>query len=218
MNTYKKYAPNVYIAQCEQEHKKGDIITLTSKYGKETEVIIHNLVMEKDNFFYYSFVRADGYNIQVKAQKRAEKLKEWSEKADEKSTEYLERAQECREFLVLAEPIKTGHHSEGRHRALFKRNDDRMRKSVEFMDKAKEHSKKVDYWEKMRDKINLSMPESLEYYTHELEKAIAHHKDLKENPSKREHSMSLTYANKAVKDLREKVDYANKLWGDQEVK
>jgi len=26
MNTYKKYCPNVFVAQCEEKHEKGDTI------------------------------------------------------------------------------------------------------------------------------------------------------------------------------------------------
>lgn len=44
MNTYSKFAPNVFVAKCPEMHEKGEIITLTSKYGKETEVEIYNLV------------------------------------------------------------------------------------------------------------------------------------------------------------------------------
>lgn len=35
MNTYAKYCPNVFLAKCEEQYQKGDIITVTTKYGKE---------------------------------------------------------------------------------------------------------------------------------------------------------------------------------------
>ena len=41
MNTYAKFCPNVFVAKCPDAHQKGDVIILTSKYGKETEVEIH---------------------------------------------------------------------------------------------------------------------------------------------------------------------------------
>lgn len=64
MNTYAKYCPNVFLAKCEEKHEKGDIIEVTTKYGKENECEVHNLVMEKGGFFYYSITRTDGWNMQ----------------------------------------------------------------------------------------------------------------------------------------------------------
>ena len=75
MNTYYKYAPNVFLAKCTERHAKGDIINITTKHGKENESEIFNLIAEKDGFFYYSFVRADGFNSQIRAQNKAEKRK-----------------------------------------------------------------------------------------------------------------------------------------------
>ena len=37
MNTFKKYCPNVWVAECEEEHAKGEIIELETKYGKEVK-------------------------------------------------------------------------------------------------------------------------------------------------------------------------------------
>lgn len=60
MNTYQKFVPNVYLAKCEEKHEKGDEILVTTKYGKENECIVFNLIFERDGFYYYSIVRADG--------------------------------------------------------------------------------------------------------------------------------------------------------------
>jgi len=35
--TYTKYCPNVWLAKCEERHEKGDIINVTTRYGKENE-------------------------------------------------------------------------------------------------------------------------------------------------------------------------------------
>ena len=56
------------------------------------------------------------------------------------------------------------------------------------------------------------MPESLEYFSKQLEKAKARQQGLKDGTIKREHSYSLTYATKAVKDLTAKLELAHKLW------
>jgi hypothetical protein len=56
------------------------------------------------------------------------------------------------------------------------------------------------------------MPESLEYYEYLLENAKAKHEGLKNGTVKREHSFSLTYANKEVKEIEKKIEIAKKLW------
>ena len=33
MNQYSKYTANVFLAKCEEKHEKGEVITLSTKYG-----------------------------------------------------------------------------------------------------------------------------------------------------------------------------------------
>ena len=212
MNTYAKYCPNVFVAKCTEQHEKGAVIPVTTQYGKENESIVFNLVAQKDGFFYYSIVRADGFNVQEYAKKRAERLQGWAANAEAKSEQYYEASNEGKDFLALGEPIKVGHHSERRHRALIDRNWDRMGKSVEFSEKATEYEGRAQYWEQRANIINLSMPESIEFFEFKLEQARERHHGLKNGSIKREHSFSLTYANKEVKDLEDKVKTAKKLW------
>jgi hypothetical protein len=87
-----------------------------------------------------------------------------------------------------------------------------MGKSVEFADKAKEYESKAEYWASRANTINLSMPESLDYYEFELEKAKAKHEGLKNGSIERSHSFSLTYAKKEVNELEKKIALAKKLW------
>lgn len=217
MNTYTKYCPNVFAAKCTDQHNKGEIIVLTTKYGKEQENEIHNyLGKTRDGFFLYSITRVDGYNVQERAKNKSEKLKGYATNAEKRSDYYYEASQEGKDFLALAEPIKVGHHSEKRHRALIERNWSRMGKSVAESDKAKEYKERAEYWESKADTINLSMPESLEYYEYKLHQAKEKHIFLKENPDKRAHSMSLTYANKDVKETEKNLNLAVKLWGSEE--
>ena len=212
-NTYTKFCPNVFVAKCSEHHEKGEVITLSTKYGKEHECIVFNLAGKgKDGFFYYSIVRADGYNVQERAKAKAERINSWAANAEKKSTQYWEASHEGKEFLSLAEPIKIGHHSEKRHRALIDRNHDRMGKSVEFSNKANEYNEKAEYWESKTSEINLSMPESLDYYEFKLEQAKEKQNGLKDGTIERRHSFSLTYATKEVKELTEKVNTAKKLW------
>lgn len=218
-NTYSKYCPNVFVAKCPESHKKGDIILLTTKYGQEHENEVHNyLGKTKDGFYLYSITRVDGYNVQERAKKKAERLEGYADNAEKRSQEaYDTRATQSElEFMRLGEPIKIGHHSEKRHRKLFEKYDNKMRKSIEESEKAKEYRSRAEYWEAKKDEINLSMPESLEYYEFRLHKAKERHQDLKDNPSKREHSYSLTHANNAVKEAKKNLGLAVRLWGSEE--
>ena len=135
MNKYKKYCPNVFVAECTEKHQKGDKIEITTKYGKVNNHIIHNLVAQKPGLFYYSITRADGFNNQERARKKAEKLKGYAASAKKRADKYYEASNEGKEFLSLGEPIKIGHHSEKKHRALFERNHNRMRKSIKEQEK-----------------------------------------------------------------------------------
>ena len=213
MNTYSKYAPNVFLAKCTEKHERGEIIQVTTKYGKENESEVFNLIYEKDGFFFYSIIRADGFNIQERAKAKAEKYSTWANAAEKKSNQYYEASNEGKDFLVLAEPIKVGHHSEKRHRALIERNWNRMGKSVEYSNKASELENKADYWARRENDINLSMPESIEFYAHKLEKAKEYHEGLKSGKYPREHSYSLTYAKKDVNEAEKNLQLAKRLWG-----
>ena len=217
MNTYVKYCPNVFVAKCSEEHEKGEIINLTTKYGKEHESEVHNFLgRTNDGDFIYSITRADGFNTQERAKAKAEKIIGYASSAKKRSDKQYEASNEGKDFLSLGEPIKIGHHSEKRHRALIDRNWSRMGKSVEESKKAEEYTRRAEYWEGKVNDINLSMPESLDFYEYKLWDAKEKHKFLKDNPAKREHSFSLTYANKAVKEMTKNLKIAVKLWGSPE--
>lgn len=213
MNTYAKFAPNVFIAKCTEKHEKGDTIILTTKYGKENESIVFNLITEKDGFYYYSIVRADGFNCQQWAANRAAKLEAAAINAEKKSTAFWQKSNKDSEFLSLGEPIKIGHHSEKRHRKIIDQANSNMGKSVEFTEKASEYESRAEYWKNKAESINLSMPESIDFYEFQLEKAVEYHEGLKNGTFQREHSYSLTYAKKDRNELEKKVKLAQALWG-----
>ena len=213
MNSYKKYCPNVFVAQCEEEHKKGDIITIETKYGKENEHIIHNFLYSKNGYYYYSITRADGFNSQERAKRKVEKLSSYALSHESKSNDLLEASQEGKEFLSLGEPIHVGHSSEKRHRALLARNQNRMEKAVEEEKKAIEYENKAEYWRSLENKIDLSMPKSIDFFKFQLEKAEKFHKGLKDGTIKRTHEYELTYAKKKCNELNKKYTLAIKLWG-----
>lgn len=214
MNSYFKYLPNVFLAKCDSPHEKGECISVTTKYGKENECIVHNLIAEKSGYYYYSITRADGFDAKERANKKADMYTRAEGNARVKSDEYAEKSQKDADFLSLAEPIKIGHHSEKRHRKAIEDQWKNIGKSVEFSDKAEEYRGKAEYWKnKAESVINLSMPESLEYYKEKLAEATEYHEGLKSGKYPREHSYSLSYAKKSVNDLQKKYEYAVKLWG-----
>lgn len=43
MNIYFKYCPNVFVAKCDTTYNRGDVIQVTTKYGKENDHIVFNL-------------------------------------------------------------------------------------------------------------------------------------------------------------------------------
>ena len=212
MNTYKKFCPNVYVALCEEKHEKGEEIIVTTRRGKENECIVHNLVGEMGGKFLYSITRSDGFNSQERAKNKVEKLETWASNADKRSAEWHEKSNEGRDFLRLAEPIKVGHHSEKRHRALIERNWNRIGNAVAESKKAEDYRSRTEYWEKMADKIDLSMPESLELFKFKVEQAKDYHSKMKSGEIERAHSYSLTYAKKEVNQLQKKLEIAILLW------
>lgn len=214
MNTYYKFLPNVFLAKCDEKHEKGEVIDVTTKYGKENESIVFNLIFERDGFFYYSIVRADGFNVQEWAKQRAERRHEWAASTNRKSTEYFNKSNKDRDFLSLGEPIKVGHHSERRHRKAIDDSWNNMGKSVEMDSKATEHERIAQYWEERANTINLSMPESIDFYEHKLEVAKEYHAGIKSGKYPREHSYTLTYTKKAVNEAQKNYDLAVRLWGD----
>eukprot|EP01029_Cantina_marsupialis_P030383 TRINITY_DN8216_c0_g1_i1.p1 TRINITY_DN8216_c0_g1~~TRINITY_DN8216_c0_g1_i1.p1 ORF type:complete len:218 (-),score=20.53 TRINITY_DN8216_c0_g1_i1:126-779(-) len=216
MNTYKKFCPNVFIAKCEEEYKKGDTIIVETKRGKENECIVHNFIgylgTKEEPFYCYSITRADGFNCQERAKKKADKLNGYANNAKVRSENWREKSNEGKDFLSLGEPIKVGHHSEKRHRALIERNWNRMSNSMNELDKSKAYEERAKYWESLTNVINLSMPESLEFFKIQLEEATEYHKGLKDGSIPRAHSYSLTYAKKKVNELKKKYEIAVKLW------
>lgn len=214
MNCYRKYCPNVFVLESPEEYQRGDTADIETKYGKVHEVIVFNKLFTRNGLNYYSQVRSDGFNAQESARMKARRYSEWSDSAASKSDEYYRKSNRHSDFLSLGEPIKIGHHSERRHRHMIDDANRNMGKCIELSNKADEHAQRAAYWESRANDINLSMPESIDYYSHKLEEAKRQHLFYKENPDKREHSYSLTYAKKAVNEAKKNYDTAVKLWGD----
>jgi len=212
MNQYSKYTANVFLAKCEEKYEKGEVITLSTKYGNEHECIVFNLIFEKEGYYYYSIVREDGFNVQEWARRKAERLQGYASNAEQKSDNYYKTSHDLVKDIPFGQPILVGHHSEKAHRNVLEKSWNAMGKCVEESKKAESYNERAAYWEKKADAINLSMPESIEYFEFELEKAKAKHEGLKNGTIERAHGMSLQYANKEVKEIEKKLQIAKKLW------
>jgi len=213
MNTYAKFCPNVYVAKCDTQHEKGDVIEVETKYGKENECEVHNLVATKDGFFYYSITRVDGVNSQERARRKAERYELSACNAEKRASDYYKKSQKDADFLSLAEPIKVGHHSEARHRKIIADAQRNTQKFVDELDKADSLREKAERLRQHTDDINLSMPESLEYYAEKLAKAEEYHEGLKSGKYPKTHGYSVTYAKKAVNEAQKNLELAKRLWG-----
>jgi hypothetical protein len=215
MNKYKKYCPNVFVLESTEDYNRGDIVEIETRYGKINEVIVYNKLFERDGLKYYSQVRADGFNIQERARLKAERYESWSSSAEKKANQAYAASNTHKDFLSLAEPIKIGHHSEKRHRKIIADSQRNFGKFVELNDKAASHLDKADYWKSRENDINLSMPESIDFYAHKLEVATASHQVIKkQKPAERRHSYSLTYAKKDLNNAVKNYDLAVKLWSE----
>ncbi len=214
MNTYAKYCPNVFVAKCEEKHEKGEIIIVETKYGKENECQVWNLVAERNGFYYYSITRADGYDCQKRAEDKANRLLESSRRAEERASDYFRKSEQATEGIPLGQPILVGHHSEKCHRAALAKSHSAMNHACEEFNKAESYEQRAEYWKKRANVINLSMPESIEYYAFKLEECKKIHQMYLEHPEKREHAYSLTYSKKDVNEAQKNYETALKLWGE----
>ena len=212
MNTYSKFCPNVFLAKCTETHEAGELITMSTRHGSTHEAEIHNLIYERDGFFFYSVTRADGTNAQTRAAAKAERLAGYAANAEKRAENFYNKSNEGADFLKLAEPIKIGHHSEKRHRALIARNNANFGKYVNETNNAEAYEARAAYWAERENDINLSMPESIDFYAHKLEAARKYHADMKAGKIERRHSMSLQYAKKAVNEAEKNYNLALKLW------
>jgi hypothetical protein len=212
MNVYKKYCASVYVAMCDEKYKKDDIITLETRRGGSHQCIIWNYLGERNGKSFYSITRADGFNAKKRIENKIEKTKKYQDNARARSSKHSELSNRDRDFLSLGEPIKVGHHSEKRHRNIIKYACNQADKALEESRKAESYEDKIENLKSRIKNIDLSTPESLEYYKEKLEKAVLYHKKLKSGELEKEHSYSIRYALQDIKKLKIKARLAVKLW------
>lgn len=71
---------------------------------------------------------------------KVDRYRQYADNARKRSDAAFQGSHDAVSGIPFGQPILVGHHSEGRHRAALKRQDSRMRKSIEEDEKAK-------YWE-----------------------------------------------------------------------
>jgi len=87
-----------------------------------------------------------------------------------------------------------------------------MNRAMQNYKEAEQYEERAKYWESKSDIINLSMPESLEFYQFKVEEARKQHEGLKNGSIPKSHGYSLTYAKKRLNEMQKNLQYAEKLW------
>lgn len=89
---------------------------------------------------------------------KVDRYRQYAESAKRRSSELYEASHNAVSGIPFGQPVLVGHHSESRHRNALRRQDSKIRKSIEEDDKAK-------YWEQRASHV--------EY----RERALEHAKD-----------------------------------------
>lgn len=96
-------------------------------------------------------------------QRRADRLREWSEKRRQKSAACLASAQEIASHIPMGQPILVGHHSERRHRRDLSRIERGIEHGVEHHHKADEMANRADEIDRQADRaIYSDDPDAIE--------------------------------------------------------
>lgn len=212
-NIFKKYTSGVYCIMSENDDlKHGDTLKVTTRYGKEVECRVWKKLFTKGEATYYSYIRADGFNRSEWLKRKAEKTQNKIDRLNAKSDEYYEKSNKDKDFLVLAEPIKIGHHSEKRHRKAIENAQNYATKSYQAADEAKSHEHKVDTLKEKADSdINLDNPDCLEQLINKVSALEARKKQLKD--SKQYESWQLSNLGANIRRYKKRLEVADKLWG-----
>ena len=132
-----------------------------------------------------------------------------------KAMNILKLPMKGKEFLSLGEAYQSRASQRETSSGLYlTETGGEWRKALNTLKRQRVHSIRLNIGENKAQEITLAMPESIEYFSDRLEKAIAFHKGLKDGSIEKEHSYSLAYANKEVKELKKKVENAKLLWGN----
>jgi hypothetical protein len=209
---FKKYTQGVYCMQSEDDNLQHESeVTVTTKHGKDINVIVWKKLSTRNEHTFYSVIRIDGYDRAEHMRRKIERAENAQARQEKLANEYYNKSNKDRDFLSLAEPIKIGHHSEKRHRKIINQAYDNMGKSVAASNKAKSYNDKIDTLEsRLAYNINLDTPESLEL----LEQRVIDLEQQRDNlkASKNYESYQLTNLGANIRRYKERLETARKLW------
>ena len=115
-------------------------------------------------------------DFEERHQRRIERYEELAEKAEEEAKRRINSPYVQAVIDMGGEPIKVGHHSERRHRALLKRADRDVAKALEEWEKAKHYRQKADAAKKNRA-IYSDDPNALEKLREKLRRLEEAHEE-----------------------------------------
>ena len=209
-NTFKKYTAGVYVMKSSEDFKHGDETIIETKYNKEVEVMVwKKLGHYADGDKSYSVIRLDGMNSKQRLLNKAEKREDWAKGANQKADMFYKKSNEHKDFLVLGEPIKIGHHSERRHRRIIEQAQNNTGKMVEQMDKAKNHLNKAEGLKDAAESIFIDVPECLEQLKVHIESLQEQVQEAKEA---KEEKFVITNLQANIRRYKKRLDTAHKLW------
>ena len=111
---------------------------------------------------------------------RAEKLRGWAEKREQRAEAAYERASELGQQIPFGQPIIVGHHSEKGHRAHIKQIDSAMRQSCESSAMAQRMEESAEQIERQaKHAIYSDDPDAIERLTAKLAKLEAQRESMK---------------------------------------
>ena len=211
---FKKYTAGVYCLASETRHERGDEVCVPTRRGKEVEVTIWKHLFSKNGVHYYSYTRNDGINSSERLQTKAEKHRERAEKASTRSDQFQEKANEHKDFLSLAEPIKVGHHSEKRHRRIIEQAQNNASKCIAEMKKASELLDRAEGAEAASEKIFIDTPDCLPRLREKLNKLVAFQEDAKARRKAGEDVPHFVTANNGanIRRVKKQLETAERLW------
>lgn len=211
---FKKYTAGVYCLEAEQQFNHGDLVTVSTRRGKEVEITIWKHLFTKNGVSYHSYIRCDGINSGERLQAKAEKHRERAARASDQSERYYEKSNEHHDFLSLGEPIKVGHHSEKRHRRIIEQANTNMGKSVEAANKASELLERAAGAEAASDNIFIDTPECLPRLREKLDRLVDFQEDAKALRKSGEDVPHFVTANNGanIRRVKKQLETAIKLW------
>lgn len=149
-------------------------------------------------------------DYEERRKRRIERYKEFSEKAKERSNQYINsNANKTLERIPLGQPILVDHYSARGHRNLIARAQNNIRKSIEEDKKSEFYSNRASSAENSKA-ISSDDPEAIK----KLEEKLERLKNEKETIKSREHSQwEITNINAKIRETKKRIERLTELEG-----